>query len=110
MSECKCERTPWQVIRFALLATVLLVAAHLVFDAVYENVRGPIEGSAAVKQLEDDDASYVAGRVVTRGVVVCVEQGLVIVVLAWVWLSVLSKAVSAWDIDKKDEEKGEASD
>jgi len=49
-----------------ILLTVLLLLALFAGGSVFRAVQGPIEGRLAVKQLEDNDASYILGRAASQ--------------------------------------------
>lgn len=55
-----------KVPKIRLILSVLLLISLPVFNYVYTSVEGPVEGSLAVAQLQDDAVTYAAAR---RGIV-----------------------------------------
>ncbi len=50
--------------RWRMISTGLILIAWFLFGMLYDTARGPIEGTAAVQQLQDNSATYVAARAV----------------------------------------------
>ena len=75
-----------------LVLSVILVCVVSVFNKMYNEARGTIEGNAAVLQLEDSDTSYVIGRSVSLGVVPIVITDVLGIVILFIWVSVVYSA------------------
>lgn len=74
-----------------IVLSILVIAMLLVGLNVYDAVRGPMEGKAAVGQLADSDAVYAASRAVARGVVRSMMTASAVVLLAIIWLTALGR-------------------
>lgn len=59
--------------------TVILLLFLLASGPIYDAIQGPVEGSIAVQQLEDDDMTYIAARraISNRFLLQVVQFGLV---------------------------------
>lgn len=72
-------------IKMALIITLLLIASYIFLSATYEDIRGPVEGSIAVSQLEDSNTAYAVSRAASTGRV-----------LNWIYTSVIASIVLVW--------------
>ena len=52
-----------------IITTVFLTIILMGALFIYENTRGPVEGSVAVAQLEDSDSGYIVSRSIANGLV-----------------------------------------
>jgi hypothetical protein len=68
-----------------IVVTVLIFCGLFAFSSIYERSRGPLEGSAAVGQLEDSDATYIVSRSAAQGDVQKFVNlfGVVLVLVVW---------------------------
>ncbi len=72
----------------ALLLTAAIALGAIAFHLSYPWVQGPVEGSAAVAQLNGGDAQYVAGQAVAHGAVTRLVDFYSAAVVAATWLIV----------------------
>lgn len=74
-----------------IILSIVVVAMLLVGLNVYDAVRGPIEGKAAVGQLVDSDAVYAASRAVATGLVKTMMTIGAFVLIGIIWLTTLGR-------------------
>jgi len=68
--------------KWRAVVSVFVVLVVFIFNRIYEAMRGPIEGAAAVGQLSDNAAEYALAREVATG-------NLIPSVVGWCALAVL---------------------
>ena len=87
--------------KWRVVVSVVTLIAFLSFGMLYEKARGPLEGRAAVLQLEDSDTSYIAGRSVAEGAVPGIVSLSVAFIMIVVWGSFSFSALQVYMAEEK---------
>jgi len=93
--------TVYSMVKWRIVVSTLALLILFVFGYFYEEVRGPLEGNAAVLQLEDSNTSYVAGRTISNGGISKIVNFSSIGFLAIIWISFLWSGVSLYSKKEK---------
>jgi len=97
----------FKMAKWRVLLSIFLVLGLVISATLYEKARGPVEGRAAVLQLENSDASYVAGKTIADGGIPQVIGLSCAGVLCLMWVSFIYSGCCVYFEEKKKEKKSE---